>query len=621
MVEINKNMVVVYTDKELKEVLEKDNEYTYVYLGNDITLTSGIGISPNKTNIVIDGTYEGKMYTYTDQKKLGTSDGIYLTSSNTTNVTVKNINITGYNYYGVIFVPENAIYSKVTVEYISVNYIGPQISYNPMGTTIFIDSYIEIKENYAAGNEVAECNKIKIGGFTTILHKSTANSAFWFRNLDTSFTILKNAMVYFTSSSRELFYGVNDLTFTIEKNASLYITANNGLAYGTYGTGSTLIDENATLSITKPKYSGAYATWYSYGDITVNKRATLSIINDYENITKSNYNILFMKENIKFNLNSPDKVVLYNTTTSVIAAKYNCEFSFTYDRINLFDEKVSMTEEISKTLLPTYVWYKENELSYIEGRFSSNKTEVTSSNYTEEELKKLPSLDNFNIIDKKIISIGTFPLYIGAVTDKDTVLSGKTEKYASVLIEYENVSEVVLANENGEFTYSYSTPLVVGTVISFICKTYDNVIFVSKEIEIVYSGELTLSSATKHFEFELYAMKTSPVICPRLTELSIVVVDTRINSSNWKLYASINHEMENSSGKKLESSLIFVDEIGNMYTLSDTPTLVYTGNDSGGTMTTTKVEWEEENGVLLRLNTPLENGEVYEANIIWTLEE
>lgn len=621
MVEINKNMVVVYTDKELKEVLENDNEYTYVYLGNDITLTSGIGISSNKTSIVIDGTYEGKMYTYTDQKKLGTSDGIYLTSSNTTNVTVKNINITGYNYYGVIYVPENAIYSKVTVEYISVNYIGPQISYNPMGTTIFIDSYIEIKENYAAGNEVAECNKVKIGGFTTILHKSTANSAFWFRNLDTSFTILKNAMVYFTSSSRELFYGVNDLTFTIEKNASLYITANNGLAYGTYGTGSTLIDENATLSITKLKYSGAYATWYSYGDITVNKGATLSIINDYENITKSNYNISFMKENSKFNLNSPDKVVLYNTTASVIAAKYNCEFSFTYDRINLFDEKVSMTEEISKTLLPTYAWYKENELSYIEGNFSSNKTEVTSSNYTEEELKKLPSLDNFNIIDKKIISIGTFLLYIGAVTDKDTVLSGKTEKYASVLIEYENVSEVVLANENGEFTYSYSTPLAVGTVISFICKTYDNVIFVSKEIEIVYSGELTLSSATKHFEFELYAMKTSPVICPRLTELSIVVVDTRINSSNWKLYASINHEMENSSGKKLESSLIFVDGIGNMYTLSDTPTLVYTGKDSGGVMTTTKVEWEEEKGVLLRLNTPLENGEVYEADIIWTLEE
>lgn len=621
MIIIDKNTVVVYTSDELKEALEKDNGYTYIFFGSDIVLSSGIGISSKKAEVTINGTYKGVLYEYTDQKKLGTSDGIYVTSPFTKKVTVKNVNITGYNYYGVIYVPEIATYKDMVVEYSGINYTGPQISYNPVGTTRFIDSYISIKENYAAGNEVAECNKIEIGGFTTIVHKSTANSAFWFRNDNTAFTILKNAMVYFTSSSRELFYGVNDLSFTVEKNASFYITSNNGMGYGTYGTKNTLIDENATLSITKTKYSGAYATWYSYGDIVVNKGATLSIINDYENISEANYNIYFMKEGSSFNLNNPERVVLYNKVANAVYAKTSINFDFVYNRINLFDNAVDMIDDISKDSLPTYVWYKEKELSYIGGNFSSNGTEVLDSNYTEVELKKLPSLDKFDISNKKIISIGIFPFHIGYITDKDTSMSGKADKYASVLIEYSGVSTIVLANESGDFSYSYTNPLPVGTVISFISKAYNDVIYSSKQVEVIYSGELALSSATKHFQFNLYAIEKGPVICPRLTDLSVVVTDTRINSSEWKLYASINHDMQTSSGKILENSLIFVDEQNNVHTLSSVPLLVYTGTNNGGVTSSTRVQWEKKKGILLRVTSPLENKEYYEASIIWTLEE
>ena len=45
---INNNTVVVTTSDELKTVLEEDNNYTYIYFGNDITLTSGITINKNK---------------------------------------------------------------------------------------------------------------------------------------------------------------------------------------------------------------------------------------------------------------------------------------------------------------------------------------------------------------------------------------------------------------------------------------------------------------------------------------------------------------------------------------------------------------------------------------------
>ncbi len=238
--------------------------------------------------------------------------------------------ITGYNYYGIIYVPENSKYIDTVVEYNNVTYVGPQISFHPVGLTRFIDCIITIQDNYATGNEVAECNKIEIGGTTNIIHKSTSNSSFWFRNANPSLIILKDATVNFNSVSRELFYGVNNLNLIISKNASFYVTAHSGLAYGTNGTGTTLIDENAFFSIKQTDYNGSYATWYSYGVITLNKNASLSIISNYSNITKSNYNISFQGSSAGLILNNPEKVISYNSVASVISATNTSSFQFIY---------------------------------------------------------------------------------------------------------------------------------------------------------------------------------------------------------------------------------------------------------------------------------------------------
>ena len=236
-------------------------------------------------------------------------------------------------------------------------------------------------------------------------------------------------------------------------------------------------------------------------------------------------------------------------------------------------------------------------------------------------MKNLPSLSNFNIIDKKILSIGTFFFCINPITEKDTTISGMTRANASILIEYEDSSVVVNADENGDFSYSYSIPLPVGTVITFTCKYYEDLLYFTKQVEVVYNGELLLDSATKSFQFETYAINKNPVICPRLTNLSVRVIDSRINSSDWKLYAAINHEMESDYGIVLSDSLVFVDESGDTKSLSDTPTLVYTGKNNGGSTTITDITWEENKGILLRLNDPLENNVKYSAQIIWTIQE
>lgn len=70
---IDDKTVVVYSSEELKSTLESTT-YTYIYFGIDITLNSGIVINNTKQNVVIDETYDNVVHTFTDQKKLGTSE-------------------------------------------------------------------------------------------------------------------------------------------------------------------------------------------------------------------------------------------------------------------------------------------------------------------------------------------------------------------------------------------------------------------------------------------------------------------------------------------------------------------------------------------------------------------
>lgn len=616
----NINTVVVINSTELKYALEQDNGYTYIYLGNNINLTEQIAICPNKSNIIIDGTYNGKLYEFSDQKKSGTTDGIYITSPFTTKVTVKNMNITGFNSFGIIYVPEDVAFTNTVIEYSYINYTGPRLSYNVYGTTRLIDVTITIQDNYNKALEVAKCNKVEIGGSSNIIHNSNSSSIFYFSYSNPSIIILQDAYVYFMSSKRELFCGTYDLNFTVSKGASLYISTYNGLAYKTYGTKNALISENALLSITQTNYTEGYATWYNYGNITLNNNSSLEIISNSDKITSSNYNIYFSGNNTSFILNNPKKVVLYNLLTNVIYTDGTCNFEFTFNRLNLFNKTLSMESNISKDTLPDFSWYKNN-LSYISGTFTNAITNISDTNFTEEELKLLPSLDNFNLNYCKILSLGLFIFSINSLTDTDLEITGLTEAYSSVLIEYNNVAVTVEANESGVFTHSYTNYLSPNTKVNLTVKSYNSVLYYAKQIEVVYNGELYIAEASVNVQFDIYAISTNPLFCPRLTDLSINVIDGRLNSSNWKLYASINHDLTSKKGDVLENSLVFVDSNGNISTLSSTPTLVYTGTANSGKLLSTKVRWNKKEGILLRILEPLENNTIYDTEIIWSIRE
>lgn len=618
---IDDNTVVVFSSTELKNVLENDNEYTYIYFGDNISLDSGIKIASTKTNITIDGTYNSIVHSFEDRKSLVSSDTINVSYPSILKVKVCNMNVTGHNYYGVIYVPENTSYKNIIVEYNNITYIGPQLSYNPIGLTRFIDCNITIQDSdLTVGNEVAECNQIEIGGTTSIIHKSKSNSAFLFRNTNPSLKILTNSIVDFTSENRELFYGVNNLSFSVLSNANFSVTSHNGMAYNNNGTLDSIIYSNATFILKQTARNGSYATWYSYGSITLNDNASLTIINNYENITSSNYNITF-SSNSSFNLNNPKKVVLYNKTANIINSSSSIPFTFEFSRTNLFTTAIQMDEDISLSTLPNYSWYKENATSKISGTFNSSSTKITSHNYTEEELKNLPSIDNFIFTNKKIFSVGDFLFRVDALTDTDLNISGKTLPLASILISYDNVSTVVKADSDGNFNYSYDSPLPIGTPISFNAKTYNDLLYHTKNIEIVYSGELLLESASKIVDFKLEPISKNPLLCPRASELVVNVIDSRVASTAWKLYASIKRDLTSQTGAILKDALVYKNKDGTILPLSTTPTLVYTGTKNSGSTLNTKVSWSDDEGILLMINDKVISDMEYETNIIWTIEE
>ncbi len=623
MVIINDTTVVVTTSVELKTALEGSNQYNYIYFGANITLTAGISINKNKTSITIDGTYNGVTYTYTDMKSASVSDTISVQDKNINTVIVKNLNVTGYNYYGLICVLEDENLKDVVIEYNNITYNGPQITFHPTGLSRYIDCTINIITAYNTANEVAECNRIEIGGKTTIIHGSTIDTMFWFRGSTTPYLkILDNAMVNLTSTYRELFYGVTNLSFIVNSNANFSLTSRNGMGYNNFSTNNVLIDKSASVKIVQTGLNASYPTWYCNGPFTMNEGSSLHIIDNYPGIAASNYSIYFISINASFTLNNPKELVIYNSGTNALYTNANINFYFQFSRINFWEKSANISIAGSITDLPLYSWYKASAISTVNGTFSATTTTLVSNNFTIDELKTLPALTNFSFQNKKVISIGKTPIKMNIITDKSQAISGTTSPFATLIITYNAISKTITADKDGLFNSPLDSTLAIGTVISVLANVKNSFIYNNTSITVIYSGDLTLDSVPTTINFSTTPFSINPVLCPRIDDIVIQVTDTRVFSSNWKLYASVDKNLTSANGYVLTNSLVNINANKTIDVLSSTPTLVYTGQANDGLTKVTNVTWPKNEGIILRVaNEPVENGETYKTNIIWTIEE
>ncbi len=615
---LDEKTVVIFTSAELKEVLEGNNGYTFIYFGADITLLSGITVSNTKTNITLDGTYQNITHQFTDQKSTSAAQAIQASPQNQL-ITIQNLHIIGYNYYGMVYVAEAASYKNVILEYQNITYVGPQLIFHPMGLTRILNSTITVQDQYVTGNEVAECNQIEIGGKTTITHTSKSNSSFWFRNDTPSFTVLKGADVKFTSTDRELIYGTSKLTFSIQEQANFEVTVRNGLAYNSsFGTGTTTIAESASFRLTQTARNGSYATWYSYGPLSVLNNATLQVISSYTGITTSNPCIYFYNAAARFILNHPKEVVLYNSVASAIQTSATILFEFQFSRINMFTTVVPLVSAISETTLPTFAWYKKEDIATMNGTFSNTVTTINSSNFSEDELKELPSLNNFVLTNKKIFSLGIFSFSVHKIGTKTTRIRGITIKNASILIQYLDTSVVVTATEDGDYSYTLPSTLELGIIVTLTTKLSDNVIYYTMKETVVEPGDLSLVTYPTTIEFTIDPFSLTPLLLPKKEKIELSIVDSRIELSKWKLYVSLASPFQEQNGNILENAICFLENQAPSY-LSSTPLLIYTKEEeSEGT---TDITYLEQEGIVLHIETPIQTTSTYRANILWTLEE
>lgn len=618
---LDNKTVVVMNAGELKTALEGDNGYTYIYFGQNITLQTGITIFRNKANVIIDGTYGGVRYQYEDVSNSDSGYTISVRNAGITSVTFQNVDVIGHNYYGIIYVPEDNSLRNVIVTYQNLTYKGPQITFHPTGLSKYIDCTITIMTSVSPSNEVAECNRIEIGGKTTIVHNSTGNSMFWFRGSTSPyFHILKEATVTITSTYRELFYGVTNLSFSVLENASFTLTSLWGMGYGSYSTNNVLLDKNSSTTITQTGRNGAYPTWYCNGPFVVNENASLHMYTAYTGGTTSNYSLYLLSSSASLTFQNPKEIVFYNAFANPIYANVQIPFSLTYSRINFWEKAASKDIAGSLLDLPTYSFYKEKDVSIVSGTMNATTTTITSHNYTAEETQKLPSLTLFQFQNKRELSIGKVLLNIGAITDKSLAIQGYSAPSADVQIGFLTMQDTVTADESGLFSLPLSETLAIGTPISFISNVKGSFLYTNKQVTIVYSGDLTFDEASAKIAFTLSPISTSPLLCPRATNLVLQVTDTRIESTNWTLSASINHALTSSQNNQLEEGIVFVMEDGTITPLSPTPLLIYQGTSNGGSAKVTTIEWAENRGILLQIKNSIENVEEYTATITWTLD-
>lgn len=620
---INNKIVQVYTSEELSSVLESENEYEYIYLGNDITLEKGITINNNKEKVTIDGTYTNIKFKFTGMNSNASTDTI-IASPNIKEIKIKNMDIEYTNNYGVVYAPAESLYKDVAVTYENINFLGTQLSFNPFGTTQIIDSIINIEDtNSITAGEVCESSRVIIGGNTTISSKATTCPLFIFRNdppnISMIFLCKSNINIY--TDTKELMNGTNKLNFTILHDTEVNIITGNGFSvYSTTGANNVLIDERASLKIIEKSHQRV-PMWNIFGTLTMKEGSTLQLINSYKDTPIDNYNIYFKGNNPQINLDNPKEILIYTKNANVIYTNNPITYKIKCCRINFWIDSQELTSAGGISNLPDYYWYKNDDLLELTGTITQTETSITTHNLTEEELANLPSLDNFKFQSKKQFSIGAIKTNIHPLNNTQDTISGHTSSFADVLIKYNGNTEIVTAEEDGFFKYNLTTSIPDNTEIEFISNISNSFLYETRKITTPFNGELSLMDTDNSLSFSLIPINNSKIF-PRTKKIVISVVDSRLNSSNWRLFAYIDTPLTSLSGYLLEDALIFKKLTNENIILNETPQLVFQGVDTGGNPNKIDLTFSEEKGPLLDLtNNALVANEEYFANIHFKVEE
>lgn len=625
--------VVVNNYSELAAAITGDNDYNTIYLNADIEITSRINYPVTKTNLTINGTYTNEQgvttrHTLTDMNSSAITDSIYISSANSAiDVTLCNMDIVGKNYYGIVAVEAASSTKVVTLTYKNVNYTGPQISYNRQGMVRYIDSNITIKtfSGYASpSNELAEANRVEIGGKTIINHTSTGSAMFWITYSNPYFKILENADVTITSESRETLYCSYSPDIIVEKGANVVINTPRGMFYDTGSSQlakSFLIDKNANLKVTQTAVKSGVGTIRCSGDFTVSEGASLYIANTLS----SSAPLIQMAASATVTFDNPKSVVLYNKNGNLIrwtsgTGKVNINSQI----VNYWLSAKDFPEAGTLSDTPLYIWTKLDSSNVeIDASTSTSSTTAVTTNITSSDSSSPPSLQTFNLQNVRVLSMGKLALKTNTISDTDINITGITNSLANLKAEFlvDSVTKSIegVADNLGNFSLTLAENLPLDTSVKVTAN--DNFKNKTETLTVVYTGALEFKTVPNVLAFKNTIIPTIKTTIPRQeSNWFMVISDSRILSSDWSLYASIKKPFTSADNHTLKDALVFIDEKDQSFVISDQPTKIYSGN-SVSSPTDITIKWPENQGILLVVDPQDILSESYMTTITWTLTD
>lgn len=122
--------------------------------------------------------------------------------------------------------------------------------------------------------------------------------------------------------------------------------------------------------------------------------------------------------------------------------------------------------------------------------------------------------------------------------------------------------------------------------------------------------------------FHWYQFLQISLFSEKNRNVTLKVVDSRLNSIDCKIYAYIEKHLTSQEDYTLPDVLVFKKLDDEVITLNETPVLLFAGTNNNGDSEITLVTWSREKGTLLDLtNDALEINEEYFAEVIFVLEE
>lgn len=642
MIVINPTTVAVFDAAELADAVSAQHIYEYIYLAQNIQLTSRIDIAPTKATLTFDGNYpEGEMHTITDINSVFDTDTLGVRATSNIQLTFRNMQMIGRNYFGIPYIASDFVDNhNVTVSYENVSYAGPQMVYHPDGQVRFTNCNIRI---YLTGSseaqEVAEANSIVLGGIIRISHESTnsTRAVFWFHgdSSTAALTVLPDADVNITSLNNYFMFNMEVLgsaipvRYDIQSGAKFILHTHSGISYNAAHRVSTChVGTGATFSYVQTAANGSNSSLYLNSSLTVEQNAEFYMQADYASAPSL---VHFRTTGAQLNVSNPKSFVLYSRSGNVLSfeAATTTNFQLTGGQMNYWNPSTAFTANAgSLTDIPLYKWAKADWSAFsLQGTVSSTSTTVTGSSATEAELGN--SFSNFHLHTAHAFSLGNLFIDANLILDDGSPITGTTEPGAILQIRYttEQTGHVLnsAADANGNFSVEVSgqTPanIPAGTAVEIWANTPFLISHISTTA--VVAGELSLESVPLRIRFGLPNLTAGTNIFlqryfPENDE-PILVLDSRALSTSWELLAAISDDPQTEDQHILQSALVFRDDTGGLTALGQTPIVVYAGEPNEGTTKQTSITWESLEGILLHVKEPIRLRTEYSTTILWSL--